>query len=201
MYPKHFLALPSKELIIRYRSIMNGYANYFTFVNNKTKLSRVHWILRESLLKAIGSKKDLSRSEVVRRFGLDIVLKITRKNGETVSLDFRCPMFVSTPSRFLGSVSPRDPLSVVDWKISTVDNMEQGCAKTACGSFERVEMHHVKHVKTINPRLSSFDKLLARINRKQVPLCKSCHLKVHLSTYIGLPLRHFYYIPFQGEPK
>lgn len=78
MYPKHFLALPIKELIIRYRSIMNGYANYFTFVNNKTKLSRVHWILRESLLKAIGSKKDLSRSEVVRRFGLDIVLKITK---------------------------------------------------------------------------------------------------------------------------
>src|SRR5258707_10174687 len=77
--------------------------------------------------------------------------------------------------------------------------MGQGCAN--CDSLERVEMHHIKHIKTINPRLSPFDKLMARINRKQVPLCRSCHLKVHLGTYVGLPLKHFYYIPFQGEAK
>lgn len=199
LYPEQFPLLPIKDMIIRYRSILYGYMNYFTFVNNKHKLKVIHGILRESLIKAIGRKKQLSRSKVVKRFGEDVTLKINRRNGETVILDFKCPTFASTPLRFLGSEPPKDPLSIVDWKISTINNMGQNCAN--CDSPERVEMHHVKHIKTINPRLSSFDKLLARINRKQVPLCKECHLKVHLGTYSGRPLRHFYFIPFQGEPK
>lgn len=87
----------------------------------------------------------------------------------------------------------------MDWKISTVDSFGQNCAN--CDGTNRVEMHHVKHIKTINPKLSKFDQALARINRKQVPLCRKCHLQVHLGTYSGRPLRHYYYIPFQGEAK
>jgi hypothetical protein len=36
-------------------------------------------------------------------------------------------------------------------------------------------MHHVKHLKTLNVKLSPFDQMMARINRKQVPLCPPCH--------------------------
>jgi len=57
-----------------------------------------------------------------------------------------------------------------------------------------IEMHHVKHIKTIGPKLTPFDKLMARINRKQVPLCRKCHLKVHKGEYKGMSLNHFKYI-------
>jgi predicted HNH restriction endonuclease len=53
-----------------------------------------------------------------------------------------------------------------------------------------VEMHHIRHVKTINLRLSPFDQLLAKINRKQVPLCNDCHRKVHQGKYDGLSLKY-----------
>jgi hypothetical protein len=199
LYPEQFTLLPIKDMIIRYRSILFGYMNYFSFADNKHKLKIIHGILRASLIEAIGRKRQISRTKVVQKYGEDVTLKILRKDGETVFLDFKCPPISTTPCAFLGANAPKDPLSVVDWKISTIDNMGQNCAN--CDSPERVEMHHVKHIKTINPRLSPFDHLLARINRKQVPLCKSCHLKVHLGTYNGRPLRHFYYIPFQGAPK
>ena len=49
-----------------------------------------------------------------------------------------------------------------------------GGEETNCGDDKFIEMHHIKHIKTINPKLSSFDKMLAKINRKQVPLCRVC---------------------------
>jgi group II intron reverse transcriptase/maturase len=199
--PSQLTALPIKELIIRYRSVLYGYLNYFSFADNRPRLARIYWFLRESLIWAIGKKKQINRGEVLNRFGKNITLSITRKDGVEVLLDFAAPRMATRAkeNKFSGYKGDRDPLSVMDWKISTLDNMGQGCAN--CDSQDRVEMHHVKHIKTINPKLSSFDKLLARINRKQVPLCRRCHLQVHKGSYIGRPLGHFYFIPFQGEPK
>jgi len=52
-----------------------------------------------------------------------------------------------------------------------------------CGETP-VEVHHVKHLRKVktNDWLSNF---LVKINRKQIPLCKSCHSKVHRGDYSG----------------
>jgi group II intron reverse transcriptase/maturase len=199
LYPKHLIVLPIKELIIMYRSILKGYLNYFSFVDKRYKLGTLYWCLRESLLKIIGKKKQISRTSVIKKFGPNVVLPITRKDGKTVFLDFACPPLTKLPKPFLGYKGERDPLEIMDWKISTVDTMGQNCAN--CDGTNQIEMHHVKHIKTISPKLSQFDQALARINRKQVPLCRRCHLQVHSGSYQGRPLGHFYYIPFQGEAK
>lgn len=52
-------------------------------------------------------------------------------------------------------------------------------------------MHHIKHIKTLNVKLNGFSEMMARLNRKQVPLCKPCHKRVHDGSYIGMSLRHF----------
>jgi len=40
-------------------------------------------------------------------------------------------------------------------------------------------MHHVKHLKDLNPKLGDVDRRMAKIRRKQIPLCRQCHLKYH----------------------
>jgi predicted HNH restriction endonuclease len=50
-------------------------------------------------------------------------------------------------------------------------------------------MHHLKHIKTINIKLKGIDKEMAAINRKQIPVCKDCHSKVHRGEYDGIGLR------------
>ena len=45
----------------------------------------------------------------------------------------------------------------------------------------RVEMHHVRHLKDLNPRISKLDKLMIARNRKQIPVCRECHIKIHSS--------------------
>jgi predicted HNH restriction endonuclease len=52
-------------------------------------------------------------------------------------------------------------------------------------------MHHVKHIKTINANLDAFSKMMAAINRKQVPLCHDCHVLVHNGKYDGMSLKHY----------
>lgn len=67
--------------------------------------------------------------------------------------------------------------------------MENKCAN--CATDSNIEMHHIKHIRTINPKLSSFDKMVARLNRKQVPLCGNCHRNVHTGNYFGYSLKHY----------
>lgn len=49
-------------------------------------------------------------------------------------------------------------------------------------------MHHVKHVSEQGYRYSGFNAEMALLNRKQVPLCKRSHIKVHNGSYDGIKL-------------
>jgi hypothetical protein len=58
-----------------------------------------------------------------------------------------------------------------------------------CDSDESpVKMHHVKHVRKQGVRYGGFHHQMALLNRKQVPLCQSCHKKVHAGLYDGSSL-------------
>jgi hypothetical protein len=61
----------------------------------------------------------------------------------------------------------------------------------ACGSFENIEVHHVRALKkyssTVRPDFVT--KQMSKINRKQIPLCNKCHKKVHAGIYNGPTLR------------
>ena len=73
-------------------------------------------------------------------------------------------------------------------EVRTVNSFGDPCAN--CGSEMNVEMHHLKHIRTLNLKLSGFDQMMAKINRKQIPLCASCHRKVHQGKYVGMSLKH-----------
>jgi hypothetical protein len=38
---EHFIPLPVKDLILRYRVILAGYLNYFSFVDNRTACAKI----------------------------------------------------------------------------------------------------------------------------------------------------------------
>lgn len=48
-----------------------------------------------------------------------------------------------------------------------------------CDSYYRVKMHHVRMMKDLNPKLNKIDALMAKRNRRQIPLCRTCHLAYH----------------------
>lgn len=182
-----FLPLPMRDIILRYRAIYNGYNNYYSFVDNKILMSKIFWILKISLRKTLCRKFKLSKYGLINKYGPDFTCNYQTSAGQDKSVDFHFPKLVRNPMDFkVGNYTFHDPLYVGLWSIRTVSSLGELCA--SCGADSNIEMHHLKHIKTINVKLNSFDKMLAKINRKQIPLCSTCHNKVHSGDYKGLAL-------------
>lgn len=106
-----FLALPMKDIILRYRAIYNGFNNYYSFVDNKKLMSKVYWILKISLRKTLGRKFNLGKNGIIQKFGPDFTCNYHTTAGENRSVNFQFPKLVRKPMDFkLGKYTFKDPL-------------------------------------------------------------------------------------------
>lgn len=106
--------------------------------------------------------------QVFKKYGKD--LKGSDKHG------FIGAIYGTKPSAF--NVKMDDvQLKVFVPGLSKASLENLSCAM--CKSEYRVEMHHIRMMKDLNPKARLIDKIMARRNRKQIPLCRSCHLKHH----------------------
>ena len=104
--------LPTIDLILRYRSILNGFLQYYSFADNIREMKYIYNLLRGSLEKTICYKENLSRSSFLKSYGRNVKIDITKSNGTHVSLDFTCPRLNFTPLKFLCK-EIKDPLREV----------------------------------------------------------------------------------------
>lgn len=88
----------------------------------------------------------------------------------------------------LSKVTNEDYLEAISWaSIRTQASFDLPCA--ICGSTTDIEMHHIRHVRKNSyndiPSNLTYMQVLNLRNRKQVPLCRSCHMDVHEGSYSG----------------
>lgn len=70
-----------------------------------------------------------------------------------------------------------DPLRILNWNSIRGRNILEGvCAK--CGERDNVEMHHVRKLADLRGR-NFAESMMIAAQRKQIPLCRSCHLEAH----------------------
>jgi group II intron reverse transcriptase/maturase len=171
----------SKDQIISlYNSVFRGYLNYYSFAMNKNQLiSYLHFILKTSCAKLLAAKFTLkTQNRVYLELGKDLKGKekigfIAADYGLT-PWDFKTPS--DTPLRGQhNKVSENGIINTLYAESISVASLENlSCSN--CGSKYRVEMHHVKYLKDLNPKLSKIDALMDKRRRKQIPLCRECHL-------------------------
>ena len=167
-----WLASSKDEIILLYNSVYRGLTNYYRFVHNFNELSsQTHYILKSSCAKLLAAKFTLkSQRRVYEKFGSD--LKGDDKHG------FIKAIHGNKPSAFnvkMGDVHLR--INAQGISKASLDNLT--CA--VCESEYRVEMHHVRKMKDLNPKARFIDKMMAKRNRKQIPLCRKCHVEHHSS--------------------
>lgn len=77
-----------------------------------------------------------------------------------------------------------DPLRKLLWRSKRGRTSLQGtCAK--CGEINAIEMHHVRKLSDLTNK-NDIEVMMIAARRKQIPLCKSCHLSIHGSRQRGL---------------
>jgi group II intron reverse transcriptase/maturase len=161
-----------EQIVAQYNSVLSGYMNYYSFVNNRGAMSTyIYYLLRGSCAKLIAAKMKLgSQVKVYAKYGKRLTV------NKVLGLGFRKPSYVVRPWDFhTDHVSYH--VSLFKRSISPASIF--GLACSICSSEYRVEMHNIHHFKDIKVRKSLSDKLMIRHRRKQIPLCRKCYMEVH----------------------
>jgi nicotine oxidoreductase len=134
--------------------------------------SWVHFVLKSSCAKLLASKLTLkSQRQVYQKFGKSLKgndkIEFTKGVFRLNTWDFKIKEIDIIKSLYTQSFS-----------AASLENLK--CS--LCGSSYRIEMHHIRHLKDLNPKLKHLDSLMAKKRRKQIPVCRSCHLTYHQNT-------------------
>lgn len=164
------------DIISYYNSVGRGILNYYSFADNRKSLGSVIRALHMSCARTLALKYKLRfAAKVFKKFGKH--LKDPDSNAR-----FYFPETYKRTRNF----QTRVPLALKTLEKSranklTKSNLNRSCV--ICGAMP-AEMHHVKRIKELKSRkhLDWFTMQMAAINRKQVPLCKDHHKKLHSAT-------------------
>jgi group II intron reverse transcriptase/maturase len=177
-----WINLPLNEIITRYNSVLRGFNNFYSFADNRMRLWLVQFILHHSCALLFKRKLNMtSRASVFKRFGRTLKVEYDTAKGKKEASLLKIKTFRAI-RKF--TVEPREPLAVVYYGLRSRSSLDKACV--ICNSTENIEMHHVKALKG---KVSGFKSVMKAMNRKQIPVCKSCHKKIHLGTYDGFSLK------------
>ena len=165
-----------------------GIGTYYSFVNNYGDLGRIHYILKYSCMLTLVSKYKLKTlKKGFRRFGKSIEIRDEKGNIVAKFPD------VSLKVQKKFHVSQEDPLKRLDrltrGYFRTIKTMKSECL--ICGSKDDLQLHHVRHIRKITERIAKdyWTRVMSTMNRKQIPVCLSCHNLIHQGKYDGIALK------------
>jgi group II intron reverse transcriptase/maturase len=190
--------LDADQIIQLYSSVNRGIQNYYGFVDNWSMLSRIQYILRYSLAKTLAMKHKISLPKVFKRFGKNLAVTIKGKAGKAdreVSF-YSNHNWSKDRDALQGSSAPKVDQVRMATQMRTRSKLGLPCC--ICGeSAAQIAMHHVRHIRKLSHRRepTGFNRILRTINRKQIPVCGSCHGKIHRGEYDDVRLADLAYIP------
>ena len=198
---KAWIFLQPDQMVLLYNGINRGLQNYYRFADNFKQLQRLQYILQYSLAKTLAAKYKCSMRRIFRRFGKTITIPVKGKNGKP---DRKVSFFVNhdwTKQRD-GFQVRNAKIDLLRWTIKLRTRSKLGKACCICESTVQLVMHHVRHIRKTGAKPpTGFNAILQALNRKQLPVCKPCHQKIHRGEYDGMSLTALAYNPYASEKR
>ena len=191
----NLINLDHADIIMYYNAVVRGIFNYYNFVSNRVNVSWIGWLIKESCGLTLAKKLKLrTLAAVFRKFGRDLGVNVNEdKRISFIDIKYRTAINIAKTVNIT-----QDPLKNLEkvWNAKfTKSKLNAPCV--ICGSTEEIEMHHVRKIKDIknpNSKLDFFTRQMAAINRKQVPLCKDHHTRLHNNTWTAEERDRFNYV-------
>jgi hypothetical protein len=182
-------------IVATYQAEYRGLVEYYQLAHNLHCLNRLRWVMETSLLRTLARKH---RSSVVKqrrrhrtrlqtargpRQGLQVVVE--RGEGKKPLVATWGGISLQRRKRAIVSDHPTEV------KGNRSELLQRLLAETCelCGSQDRVEVHHVRHLRDLRrhgqrpkPR---WVQVMAARRRKTLVVCRACHEDIHA----GRPLR------------
>lgn len=178
-----WLNLEVRQIIHLANSIIRGYENYYSFVLNKGPCCAfIYHIIKDVVLRTLANKLSLgTRAKVIKKYGPDLKIfdyqKRDNDNRPKLITSMYKPSYRINLWDFkTGEINTNiKPLYAPDLSLANLDNLT--C--TMCGSNHKVEMHHIRALKDIKQKKHTLDYLMIKNKRKQIPVCRVCHMSYH----------------------
>jgi group II intron reverse transcriptase/maturase len=191
---KNFVALEDHDIVMRFNSIWRGIYNYYAVANNASYLKRVRYVLQYSCLMTLAHKHRMRLPKVIAKHGVDARVKYLSSKGEEREVTLWKPLSGKWQLPLLRS-DPPDPETIIATQARRMTRTSLTRCCVVCNT-SGVQMHHIRQLRIGNKSITrGFNRVMSAINRKQVPLCRPCHGKVHRGEYDGLGLKDLAYIP------
>jgi group II intron reverse transcriptase/maturase len=190
--------LDAEQIVSLYSGVNRGIQNYYRFVDNWNDLNRVQYILQFSLAKTLACKFKISVRKVYKRFGKTFTIVIQGRDGKK---DRKVTFYLNHDwdkrrDAFQNGKQPDIDLVRTAIQLRARSKLGKPCCicEEATG---QIVMHHVRHVRKLSHKreATGFTRILRAINRKQIPVCLTCHGKIHRGEYDHLKLSELAYIP------
>jgi hypothetical protein len=180
-------------IIMQYQAEYRGLVQYYQLAHNLEALQRLKWAMDQSLVHTLANKLQTTCKQVLRRYktriqtdrGPRVVLQ------EVVPRENKPPLIATWGAiPLVRTTSPATTLndSTVSYWATRAELVHRLLHDTCelCGSQDRVQVHHVRHLKTLyspgrKPKPQWVQKMAA-LHRKTLVVCHTCHGSIHAGT-------------------
>lgn len=177
------------SIVADYQQEYRGIVQYYQLAVNVCHLSKLHWVMEQSLLKTLAAKHRTRSSTMAAKYSATVMGPDERsRHCLTVVLerDGKPPRI----ARFGGIPLQRQRTAVLDDQppqarayYTELEKRVRADRCEVCGSSERVEVHHIRkltdrHRKDGRTMPAWKQQMIAR-QRKTLVLCRVCHEKLH----------------------
>jgi group II intron reverse transcriptase/maturase len=182
------------DIIARYGIEYRGLMNYYCLAHNIERMTKVHWIMRRSLLMTLAAKHRSSVTEMVQKFAA----KTPTIEGPRKCIKLVIPREGKKPlvATFGGIPFKRKKDAVLaDDEVQPIFNPRTELVMRLradrceiCESTDGVQVHHIRKLADLKKKgrtLDLYQRVMAARRRKTLVLCRKCHADVHAGRLDG----------------
>ena len=140
-----YTPLEDAVIVNHFRSVWLGLSNFYSGSTNREHLQYIHYLLHSSCAMTLAHRHRSSSSKIFQKHGkrLEILDKKSEPNKVLASFPYHTSWKVSD-RKWQKARSFKDPFTIYANRVSKTRLYKPCCI---CKSTEKIEMHHVKHVR------------------------------------------------------
>ena len=181
-----YSTLEDSVIVNHFRSVWLGLSNFYSGSTNFSHLQYIQYLLQTSCAMTLAHRHRSTSRSIFQKHGKYLEIKDNKNNSPDIIARF--PLRTSwkvADRKWQKSINFRDPFKIYANRVSKT---KLGSACSICESKYQVEMHHIKHVRKEGHRYTGIEAEMSLLTRKQIPLCRKCHMAVHKGKYDGIKL-------------
>ena len=170
---------PDIEIITKFNAEIRGLYNYYRLANNVSVLSKFAYIMEYSMYKTYACKYRSTVSRMIDKYSRNGVFAVPY---ETKAGTKYCEFYHDGFKRIKETLSTPDILPEYSRKYespnSNAARIKRGVCELCGQKTDDIRMHHVRTLKELTDD-SEWERLMRKMRRKTLAVCKACHDEIH----------------------